>query len=380
MNQATPKIKYVFTISHPMQYMNALEACHARDLPKEECAVLFFNKPFGTQIDQLKAIVNPLDWGHVQFVAYPNYWIAPGKGRTLLGKVKVAWSKVFSARGFNKEILTFLNTHCQQPLELAATGNYLSRPHRHFLAVADKVWGANEIMLMDEGTALPNFIVPLRHNPNHKKSERIKYRFTRRDIVGRILRLIAGLKFHHPKRATLFTIYDDIQPPAHDKLEVNTFARLRASLKDFRQTDEIWFLGTCYVEHNYAYADKYLEVMQAVKAKFEGKTLYYFPHRYESEKNLKNIAALGFTIKRPDMAIEPWIITNQKLPTAIAAVATSAIDNISHIFKGGIPIHIFRPGPEIFIGGKLEKAVYEVIEGHKKNGHNAVTVYQVNFK
>lgn len=374
------KIKYVFSISHPMQYLNALEACHARNLPPEECAVLFFNKPFGTQIDQLKSIVNPHDWGHVQYVAYPNYWIAPGKGRTFCGKMKVAWSKVFSARSFHRELVEFANTKCELPLELAATGNYLSRPHRHFLAIAEQLFGAKEIMLLDEGTALPNFIVPLRHNPNDPKSKRFNYRFTRRDITGRILRVISGLKFSHPKAATLFTIYDDIQPPASDKVETNTLDRVRKLLKEFRKTDEVWFLGTCYVEHNYAYADKYLEVLKAAKMKFVGKTLYYFPHRYESENNLQKIADLGFTIKRPDMAIEPWIVTNKKMPAAIAAVATSAIDNISHMFKGAIPIHIFRPGPELFIGGKLEKAVYDIIDGHKKNGHNAVTVYQVDFK
>ena len=372
-------IKYVFTISHPMQYMNALEACHARDLPKEQCAVLFFNKPFDTQIEQLKSIVNPSDWGHVQYIAYPNYWIAPGKGRTFWGKLKVMWSKVFSARGFHQELVTFAKTYCDLPLELVATGNYLSRPHRHFLAISESLFGAKEIMLMDEGTAMHNFIVPLRHNPNDPKAKRIRNRFTRWDITGRLLRLISGLRFHHPKKVTLFTIYDDIQPPAEDTVEVNTFKRLRHDLADFKQTNEIWFLGTCYVEHNYAYADKYLEVLKVAKEKFEGRTLCYFPHRYETEQNLRNIAALGFTIKRPDMAIEPWIITNRKLPTAIAAVATSAIDNISHIFKGGIPIHIFRPGPEIFVGGRLEQAVYEVIDGHVKNGHGSVIVHSVNF-
>lgn len=374
------KIRYVFSISHPMQYLNALEACHARNLPKEQCAVLFFNKPFGTQIEQLKSIVNPQDWGHVQYIAYPNYWIAPGKGRTFCGKVKVAWSKIFSARGFHQELVNFANTHCELPLKLAATGNYLSRPHRHFLAIAEQLFGAEEIMLMDEGTALPNFIVPLRHNHNDPKSKRFKYRFTWRDLTGRVLRILSGLRFHHPRQVTLFTIYDDIQPPAQDKVESNTFKKIRNSLNKFTKTNEVWFLGTCYVEHNYAYADKYLDVMRVVKKQFEGKSLYYFPHRYETEDNLKNIADLGFIIKRPEMAIEPWITANEKLPTAIAAVATSAIDNISHIFKGGIPIHIFRPGPEIFIGGKLEKAVYEVIEGHKKNGHNAVTVHQVDFE
>lgn len=371
-------IKYVFSISHPMQYINALEVIHARNLPKEHCAVLFFNKPYDVQIDQLKSIVNPQDWGAVEYIAYPNYWLPPGKGRTLWGIAKVWWSKTFSARNFAHTLRQFMATECHTPLELAATGNYLSRPHRHFLKSAEKDFGAQELMLLDEGTSLPNFMVPIRHNPNDSKTKRFKYRFSRRDVVGRFLRLF-GLRFHHPKSVTFFTIYADIQPPQTDKIEANHFARLTLALNDFKTSNEVWFLGTCYVEHNFAHADKYLEIMRTVKAKFNGKTLYYFPHRYESDENLKNIAALGFTIKRPDMAIEPWIIANKKLPTAIAAVATSAIDNISHIFKGKIPVHIFKPAPELFTKADFGKSVADVIDGHVKNGHGAVTVHYVCF-
>ena len=372
------KIKYIFSISHPMQYINALEARHARNLPKEECAILFFNKPYDVQVEQIKSIVNQADWGVIDFIAYPNYWIAPGKGRTILGKARVWWSKIFSVRRFDKALRTFFTTKCQAPLELAATGNYLSRPHRHFLALAEKNFDTKELMLLDEGTSLPNFMVPLRHNPNDPKAKRFKHRFSRRDVVGRFLRLF-GLRFHHPKKVTFFTIYDDITPPKADTVQANHFARLRQSLKGFKQAQEVWFLGTCYVEHNYAYADKYLEIMRAVKAQFSGKTLYYFPHRYESDENLKNIATLGFTIKRPNMAIEPWIIANGKLPVAIAAVATSAIDNISHMFKGAIPMHIFKPAAELFTQEDFKKNVDDIIDGHVKNGHGAVTVHAVYF-
>lgn len=375
----TSKIKYVFTISQPMQYVNALEALHTLKLPKEECAVLFFNKPYDVQIGQLQSIVNPHDWGHIQYIPYPNYWIAPGKGRTLWGKVKVSFSKMFSISNFHNELVKFVEEHCQTPLELVATGNYLSRPHRHFFAIAEKMFGAKELMIMDEGTSLPNFIVPIRFNPNTPKTKRFKYRFTRRDFAGLFLKLFTKQTYHHPKKVTFFTIYADIQPPAGDKVVANTFSRLAETLGEFKKTNEVWFLGTCYVEHNYAYADKFLDVLRAATKHFEGKTLYYFPHRYESEENLSNIAALGFTIKRPDMAIEPWIIANKKLPAAISAIATSAIDNISQMFKGAIPIDVFKPGPELFIGGKLEKIVYEIIDGHVKNGHGAVNVHYVSF-
>lgn len=372
-------IKYVFTISQAMQYLSAMELREARGLKKEECAVLFFNKPYGTQIKQLKAVLNEDDWAVAKFIPFPDYWIPPGKGRSLSGRVMVLWSKLTSAGKFARKVNDFLENECAKPLELVATGNYLSRPHRHFLWAAEKRRGAKEIIILDEGTSVPNFIVPLRHNPHDReKLKRFKNRYSSRDIGGKFLRL-SGLRHHHPANVTFFTVYKDILPPESDKVEVNKFGFLTAKAETFEEKDEVWFLGTCYVEFDYAYRDKYLALLKQAKEHFKGTKMLYFPHRYEADENLREIEKLGFEVTRSNMAIETLIVVRQERPKAFAAIATSAIDNISYMFGGKVPIQLFKPSRELFIEEQLINLCNDIIKGHLQNGRGAVTAIEVDF-
>lgn len=371
-----PKIEHIFTVSHPMQYINALEYCHKFSLPKESCAVLIFNKPFGIQIQQLKATVNPNDWGHLEFIPYPNYWIEPGKKRTFKGKLKVSYSKITSAWSFNKRIKTFLTEQCASPIKVIGTGNYLSRPHRHLMATAQKFNGVNEYVLLDEGTSIPHVVVPLRHNPDAKLMGKKNTRFSKHDWVGKTLELLTPLRSNTPEKVTFFTIFEDITPPQQDTIVVNDFGHTKQHLDEFRTTNELWFIGTCFVEHNITTAEKYLKLIQTVKTTFPNQNIVYLPHRYEAQENLKNIAALGITILRPDMAIEPWMITHKKKPTHMAALASSAVSNINRIFGGAVPFTLFRPGESFFDTTERFKLWHKLIEDTAKESTSNVKILE----
>lgn len=193
------------------------------------------------------------------------------------------------------------------------------------------------------------------------------------------MHILTKIRYHHPERLTFFTIYEDIKPPSTDKVEINRFAYAAEAFKDFRLDEELWFLGNCYVEHGYAHAYKYFDLMDIIRREFSQYKICYFPHRYESDKKLKKIEKMGFTVECANMNIEARMMADRRYPLAIAAVATSAIDNISVMFKGAVPIHIYKPSPKFFTNEEIIPAVYEVIDGHEKNGRGKVTVHQVDF-
>lgn len=357
-----PKIEHIFTVSHPMQYINALEYCHKFSLPKESCAVLIFNKPFGIQIQQLKATVNPNDWGHLEFIPYPNYWIEPGKKRTFKGKLKVSYSKITSAWSFNKRIKTFLTEQCASPIKVIGTGNYLSRPHRHLMAVADKHNQVKEYVILDEGTAIPYVVAPLRHDPNAKVISHVKSRFSRRDWAGKALKLLTPLTFNTPKSVTFFTLYSDLKLPKYDKQVLNDFSYLKSKLDEFRTSNEIWFIGTSFVVNKLTTIENYLLLLQAIMKHFNKSRLVYLPHRYETPEDLEKIAKLGISIIRPDMALEPWMIAHKKKPKEIAAIASSAVTNINKIFGPSVPVTLFRPDEAFFPNEGLYQTWHKLIQ------------------
>lgn len=373
-------IKAVFTISQATQYLSAIEARHAYGLKPEECAVLFFNKPYDTQIRQLEAVADPEDWGVCRFIPYPDYWIPPGKGRTTWGKTKVLWSKLTSGYKFARTIDKFLKEECEKPLKLVATGNFLSRPHRHFLWAADKTHGVDEIMLLDEGTSVPNYIVPLRFNPNDKdKLKRFDGRFGRWDIAARILSVVCGFKFHIPESVTFFTVYKDIKPPKTDKVVVNNFDVLSKKLTGFDAKDEVWFIGTCYHEFDFVKAKDYFSLLAQVRSHFSGHNLRYFPHRYESDETLKKVQELGFEVTQADMSIETLIVTRGQMPRAFASITSSAVDNISFMFQGQFPITLFKPSTGFFTTMVGVNSCYGALHGNIKNGLGAVDVVELDF-
>lgn len=373
-------IKAVFLISQAFQYVQALEARHARGYTPDECAVLFFNKPFSGQLEQLKAVLDERDWGVAQFIPYPKHWRSPGKKRTFRGRLKVAISKLGSASGFRKDVHKFLKNNCPSGVELVATGNFLSRPHRHFLAVAEQIFAAKELMILDEGTSVPNFVVPLRYNPNEKnKVKRFKGRFSRFDVAGKALSLLTGLTFHHPDKVTFFTVYGDMRPPAADTVEVNNFPLLKQQIQHCDQLDEIWFVGTCYVEHDFMNKADFQKVLKAALKDAHGQKIKYFPHRYETSENLKEIEDLGFTVMKTGMALEPWIAQQNKRPQYIAAIASSAIDNISVMFGGQVPIHLYRPSGNFYKDVYMEQNVNDIIDGHVQNARGEATVHDVSL-
>ncbi len=366
-------IKAVFAISHPMQYFNALEARSARGLDKSECAILMFNKPYSEQKQQLAAVVNEDDWGVARYIPYPNYWVPPGSGRTFFAKIRVLWSKTTSAFGFVRAIDDFLANECGE-LELVATGNYLSRPHRHFLATADLKYGAKEVMMLDEGTSTVNYMVPLRHNPDGPEVKRFQGRFSSKDRVSKILEFITGMTFCNHKSVTFFTIHEEITPPKSDKVEHNKFKRLREDAKTYKKNDEVWLLGSSYIENKLSSKSNYYSLLKQIRTNFGDTPILYLPHRYEMEENLEEIAKLGFIVTRSGMSVETRIITGRILPKQIVAVGTSAIDSISYMFQGKIPITLYKPPLKFFFKSELDNACANTIDRQEKDGFGAVKV------
>ncbi len=127
-----------------------------------------------------------------------------------------------------------------------------------------------------------------------------------------------------------FTTYKHLIESNHPYLcfEANQLNYLLGEFrKKSRNQDYIYFIGTPFYWNNRQY-ENFENDIKRVSNFYNGKKVFYFPHRYEGEEQLKIIKSLGWEIIQNGLPIELSLIDLEYLPQEFGFFYSSAVENI----------------------------------------------------
>ncbi|MDA8980737.1 alpha-2,8-polysialyltransferase family protein [bacterium] len=211
---------------------------------------------------------------------------------------------------------------------------FISHDRMLFRALGRAVKG-EEFWLLDDGTGT------LRVVENRKVSpEKLGKRRFKDIIIGGI-----GLKGEELKKLNYFTFLD-IEPLPGEAVIRHGFPMLREGLpKIKRNPDCVLLLGVGIVEQGIVTESEYRSYLDFVEKYYEGKTIYYAPHRVENVQNLKRrferSSIQVLSLSRP-IEIELIEQTLPENPGVLAGFWSTAFTTCRAIFGDDLEISAFR--------------------------------------
>ena len=139
-----------------------------------------------------------------------------------------------------------------------------------------------------------------------------------------------------------FTIFD-IKPYKDEKIIKNDFSFLKNSFLSRLEKDlnRVYFIGQNLIDAEVMDEECYLRYIQHIIEYYKGKTIIYYPHRFETiSKNFQLLAGENFIIKENEQPIEIELLTQDKYPMYIASFVSSALSSLKTIFQDS-NIHSF---------------------------------------
>jgi hypothetical protein len=281
---------------------------------------------------------------------------------------KVWWrahQEIRAARRFSQSLSDALDV--LPPHDEIVLGDYRSRECRHLAGLFPHA----QVVLLDDGSATHQ-IARFRRNP---RDPELAPMFPRKDWRALRLRLLAGISLPFVNQLTFFSHYA-ILPPPHDRLLPHRYEFWRSLVAGTLRpaTNEVLFLGMSHVEKNLTTFGCYLETLRKIRRFYEGRSIVYRPHRHETTEKLKAVRELGFTVIESDgTPIELSLIESATLPSEIASIASSALDNLAILFSDHIPLRCFTPEPD-YCSAAMNGHFSDIIHYHTSNPQNKLRV------
>ena len=292
-------MKNLFILSTPAHYFNLLQYIEQFDVKTEESDLLFLSS-FSTSdkimdnfIDQYIDIDN---WKSVRRI---SLWDTMSK-------------KIYSSSNLKKITIFFIKV----------IGLYSLRKYNHLIvSQVDQFYckvfyflvSFKKVIALDEGNAVFEII----HNRNNKN-------------------------LFMPKKITFFSSYDiNVQQP--DTLVKCEYLFSKKILKDTTiNKNEICFIGSPYLEDGLIEKNLYHSYVSKIADDYRGKTIKYFPHRREKDKNLRILKEnYKFSIIQIDLPIELYFLEKKMSPEIILGFTTAALLNLKKITNNETQIYSY---------------------------------------
>ncbi|PLY08287.1 MAG: hypothetical protein C0624_02930 [Desulfuromonas sp.] len=319
-------IRGVALVKSPLQFLNALEACHHFGLSPQECLlVLMADRKSLPQLQALLTLSPP--WGGV--VPLVSSGLNPGIEPYDVGRFKrhPLWGNdIFG-------IVKLANLASRLvSLEVVLIGDLENALMRHFAQRAR----ADKVVVMDDGVAT------LRYAAWRVDGARAgRPRLSKR--VGSALKhWVFGLRDTYPSQLTFFSVYD-VTLPEQDCLEKNDYGYLRKSIQEVPVDDVIYVLGGPLVEAEILTESEYLWHLEAMARELDGQRVVYVAHRRESPERVSQLGKhLGWQTCLFDYPIEFQLAVVGPRPRILVSLLSSALENCSRLFGEQLPIRSYR--------------------------------------
>lgn len=137
-----------------------------------------------------------------------------------------------------------------------------------------------------------------------------------------------------PKGVTFFSSYQLDLQRKEDKLIINEFDLQKTNIKNPGAFgDKVYFLGAP-LGRIYMEPEMYLDQLRKISSHFEGKDVYYIPHRTENKEEIKKVEKI-FKILTIDAPVEKVMLEGQiERPAVLASCFSSGLVNVASIFSG----------------------------------------------
>lgn len=296
-------LRHIFLVATSMQYVNALEAVAAFDADPRASLLIAPSAMF--RLDT----VTPDAWGAVGQYSHSRDigWLSRIAGFSRIGRASRALDHIAKFRSLIPDDLN--------PVDFFV-GNLLDKRVRHLANTLP----VRQLIVLDDGVAT----VELARTLRDRRRERGLNAW-----ASRLLRL----QTDYPAEGTLFTTYD-VELPAGWTRRENTYAVLREKMSATQLRDEALFVGGPFVRVGWLTLDAYVELVRRSTALARA-PVTYVPHRHESQEIVDAIVArVTPRIWRPQGALEPAMIREQRIPKEVIGFVSSVLPNVHNLFGG----------------------------------------------
>jgi hypothetical protein len=287
--------KDLFILSAPFQIISAIEA--HKYFKTEEAYLIIFEDKSEEVNNILKNAYQYIEWKEI-FV----FKKSQGKSRFLnsLKFLQEFKSKKFSFRYVFSGFI------------FSKTESYINR------VLALNV-NSQKIIALDDGIAT------------------ISYKYLFKEKVPLIKSLkwnLFGFKTNLKNKFSIFTFFN-LNLENYVEIIKNDFSYFHTKVKKFQtQEENFYFIGGPLVENSYLTKDEFERLMQKIFlfAKEKCKNIYFIPHRFCSNKNLKIVEKIGFQILNFSKPIEFEFLERKEKPVNIASTISTALLSLKVIF------------------------------------------------
>jgi len=292
----------LFIVVTPSHYFNLLECIEKFDLKTSDSNLVFLNANNWTS-DKITEnfIDNYIDEKKWKSVNRIMLWDSMNKKIYSIDNIKKISSLIF-------QILTKYSFKKYDNLVVSQVEQFYSKLFYFFI-------NTNKVISLDEGNA-----------------------------VFKILTMINSKKFRWPlpKKITFFSSYD-IKVQKQDMVVKCNYDFSRKILKKaIVESDDIWFIGSPYLEDKLIDKDLYWKSIKKIRTDYKFKNVKYFPHRREKKENLKTLQEVyQFSIMRIDCPIELFLLRSNQLPNNIFGFLSAALFNLQKMTDKKIEIHSY---------------------------------------
>lgn len=292
----------LFIVGTPAHYFNLLECIEKFDLKISDSELIFLNDNYWASDLQIENFIdNYIDVTKWKSVNRITLWDSMTQKIYSIDNIKKIFSLIF-------QILTKHILKKYDHLVVSQVEQFYSKLFYFFVS-------ANKVISLDEGNAVFRVLA----NINNKR-----------------------FRWPIPKSIIFFSSYD-IKVQKYDTVVKCNYDFSRKILKKTRKnSDEIWFIGSPYLEDKLIEKDLYLKSIKKIRTDYKFKNIKYFPHRREKKENLKILQKVyQFSIMEIDCPIELYLLHYDQLPNTISGFLSAALLNLKNMTEKNIEIHSY---------------------------------------
>jgi hypothetical protein len=251
-----------------------------------------------------------------------------------------------------------------------AIGEWRSEWMQRCTEIAQK----DSVILLDDGVIVVDILrnkieKGVNFNVNTDRSKSVKQRL--KTLIFSIL----GTKGVYDKKYHLFTAFFSKTDSKTVQITPNRYEFVRSKVEDVN-ADGIYYFGTKYSEAGYfplsvelrflGHVFSTLSNLYPTEQAQENNRILYVPHRDDSVTKLEAVKEIGFDVTPLNCPAEIYFFLMKKKPKVIAGAFTTAVANVSTIYKPDA-VHLFKLPIEEIAKEKREhvESIYKFYEERK---------------
>lgn len=329
-----------FLLKSPLQFLNALEACHHYELDRRACLlVIMADRKSLSQMQEL--LQEEGGWGGVFFLHRSGARLRIASEDVVRAGSEVVVGGVTGSAPFGLFKLRRLAKSVQS-LKKVFVGDVGNPLMRHFVNLANPC----ETLALDDGTATLEYARSRAGRGSKRGGKRFSKRF--KMVCKRVL---LGMRDERLSLVTFFSVYD-LAVAAPDRFERCDYSYLRTRASELKTFEGVFFLGSPLVEAEVLTEDELFWHLSKVSVQLGSIPVLYVAHRRECADRLQRIHEMtGWDVEKFAYPIEYQLAIKGPYPQILASFSSSALENCRLLFGSRLYIRVFRFNPKFFAAG-----------------------------